>query len=101
MSAATLDVEIQHTGCGVKSHKMWSYSTPDVEQQQFMHDCTAVHVCGDDEGVDGIIDTDGQAGYMQRTAVERERERFITTDIAVTDTWTTGPTVKAKIHRIQ
>ena len=27
-----------------------------------MHDCSAVHVRGDDEGVDGIIDTDGQAG---------------------------------------
>ena len=31
----------------------------------------------------------------------RERERFITSDIAFTDKWTAGPTAKAKIHRLQ
>ena len=29
-----------------------------------MHECTAVHVCGEDGGVDGIVDTDGQAGIV-------------------------------------
>ena len=38
---------------------------------------------------------------MRERERERERERFITSDIAFADKWTTGPTAKAKIHRLQ